>query len=829
MAESGNNRAWLKPFIKNLMPTFREVVIMSAFINLVALATPVFSMQVFDRVVFHKGISTLWGLVIGMIAVIIFDLVLKLARSRVMQTVALRVDVLVGRQLFDKLMSLPLSELESKPSGHWQGLFRDVDTVRNTLSGGSAVLITDLPFVLMFLILIITIAPPVAPVLLVILPLFMFVAWKSGNVMAEANQEERKSSISRDQLIAEMIQGRTTIKALALDQAMRPHWEQSHADNIEKSAVRGAKTDFYSNLGGSLTMCTTLLMTTVGALAIVNQEMTMGSLIAANMLSGRLLGPLNQLVNQWRTFNSFKQSADRLGQTFDTISERTEAEVVLDAPKGELRTENVVFSYGEAAKPILNNVTVTLPAGGIHALVGRNGSGKTTLLKVLQGLYRPVSGRVLLDGADIAQFTRHELADWMGYVPQECVLFAGTVRDNIAHRHADATDEQVIKAATHAGVHHFIIDLPDGYATDIGEAGSRLSGGQRQRIAIARALLGDPAVLMMDEPSASLDRQAEQALRETLRELAKIRSVILVTHSPILLAACDDLVALDQGRVALAGPSAEILPRLFGQNPLPPMEEPPKGNDKNDGGQKPDAKQAVGAPQGKPAPQDAKPQDAKSQGAPQGAPATAPKAPAPQPAATGPAKPAAAAPAAKPPMPDMAAALANAARQASQAKTPAPPAAQAAAPTDGDQRVEPAAPKRPAPTNAPAGSAPQQAPAQQPQPKPQQPAQPAAQQPRPPQQRPQQAQPQQPQRPAQETARPQAAAQSAPQPAPRPQQQQPQPQAAQRAPQPAPSRPAPQAPQPAPAAKPAAKASSPSSNDPYADILKAMEHERGSR
>ena len=228
--------------------------------------------------------------------------------------------------------------------------------------------LTDLPFVFMFLILIIIIAPPVAPVLLVILPLFIFVAWKSGNVMAAANQEERQSSISRDQLIAEMIQGRTTIKALALDQAMRPHWEQSHADNIEKSAVRGAKTDFYSNLGGSLSMSTTLLMTTVGALAIVNQEMTMGSLIAANMLSGRLLGPLNKLVNQWRTFNSFKQSADRLGQTFNTISERTEAEVELETPKGELRTENVVFSYGESAKPILNNVTVSLPAGGIHAL-----------------------------------------------------------------------------------------------------------------------------------------------------------------------------------------------------------------------------------------------------------------------------------------------------------------------------------------------------------------------------------------------------------------------------------------------------------------------------
>jgi len=790
MAEP-NNTAWLKPFVKSLMPTFREVVLMSAFINLVALATPVFSMQVFDRVVFHKGISTLWGLVIGMIAVIIFDLVLKMARARVMQTVALRVDVLVGRQLFDKLMSLPLAELESKPAGHWQGLFRDVDTVRNTLSGGSAVLITDLPFVLMFLFLIIIIAPPVAPVLLVILPLFMFVAWKSGNVMAAANQEERQSSISRDQLIAEMIQGRTTIKALALDQAMRPHWEQSHADNIEKSAVRGAKTDFYSNLGGSLTMCTTLLMTTVGALAIVNQEMTMGSLIAANMLSGRLLGPLNQLVNQWRTFNSFKQSADRLGQTFQTTSERAESEIELEAPKGELRTENVVFNYVEGTKPILNNVTVSLPAGGIHALVGRNGSGKTTLLKVLQGLYRPTSGRVLLDGADIAQFTRHELADWMGYVPQECVLFAGTIRDNIAHRHADASDEQVIKAATHAGVHHFIIDMPDGYATDIGEAGSRLSGGQRQRIAIARALLGDPSVLMMDEPSASLDRQAEQALRDTLREISKTRSVILVTHSPILLAACDDLVALDQGRVALAGPSAEILPRLFGQQP---MERPPEDAVKG-AAPKPNAGKAPEAPAAAPA----KP----------AAPSAAPAAPAAAKAPAGPATPATAkpagAPAAKPPMPDMAAALANAARQAAQGGKPPAPGG----------RVEPVPPKRPDPAMTPS-PAPKPAPQPAPAPQAAQRPAPAAPAPAP-----------RPAAPALAAANPapsQTAPQAAPQAAPRP--------AAPAPAQPAAAKPRPQTPAPAPAptpAKPAAKASTASSNDPYADILKAMEHERGPR
>lgn len=559
--------AWIYEFIRPLKPIFREVLAMSFFINIIALAVPIFVMQVYDRVVFHAGISTLQGLVIGMIFVLVFDFVLKQARSRVMQTVALRADVLIGKRLFNKMMGLPMQTLESQPTPHWQSLYRDVDTVRNTVSGSFAVLLVDIPFAVLFLGLILIIASPLTIVIFPILAAFLFVAWRSGNVMAAANQMERRTSQNRDGLVGEMLQGRTTIKALALDGAMRPLWEKAHADNIEQSIQRGSKTDLYSNIGASLTMATSILMTTVGAIAIVNQEMTMGSLIAANMLSGRLLGPLNQLVGQWRTWTAFKQSVERLGNLFLTGGEREESDVKLEKPKGEMSVENVCFAYVEGQHNIVNNIQLDIPAGGIHALVGRNGSGKTTLLKILQGLYKPSTGRVVLDGADIAQFTRAELAHWMGYVPQECVLFAGTVRDNITHRVPGATDEMIIAAAKAAGVHEFIIDMPDGYATEIGEAGSRLSGGQRQRIAIARALVGDPPVVMLDEPSSSLDRQAEIELRKTLVELGKKHTVIIVTHSPILLAACDHLVALERGRIALAGPSKEILPRLFGQQP----------------------------------------------------------------------------------------------------------------------------------------------------------------------------------------------------------------------------------------------------------------------
>ncbi|MCW9032735.1 MAG: ATP-binding cassette domain-containing protein [Rhodospirillales bacterium] len=568
MDKKDNERRWLRNLLKPVMGTFREVLVMSFFVNMMALAVPVFVLQIYDRVVFHAGISTLTGLVIGMMFVLVFDFILKQARSRVLQKVALRVDVELGKKLFNKVTALPLLTLESKPAPFWQALFRDVEVVRNTLSGSSAILLCDLPFVFLFLGLVFVIAQPVAWVLAIIFPIFLFIAWRSGNVLNKAAQKERGTSMSRDDLVGGMINGRTTIKALALDKAMRPLWEEAHASSIENSVYRGSKTDAYASMGQTLTLITTLSLTSVGAIAIINQELTMGALIATNMLSGRLLGPLNQLVNTWRTYASFGQSVNRLTEVFGTESEREESEVSLGRPEGEILLDEVSFSYsGDDKNPVIDKLKLTIKAKGMTALVGRNGSGKTTLIKIIMGLYRPTVGRVTLDGADIAQFTRNELSSWTGYVPQDTILFAGTVRDNIVHGSPGASDEEIIAAAEAAGVHEYIIDMPDGYATEIGEAGQRLSGGQRQRISIARALVGNPPVLLLDEPSGSLDRQAEDELRKTLIRLAEDHTIIIVTHSPILLQSCSSLVAMDRGRIAVAGPTEDILPRLFGRSP----------------------------------------------------------------------------------------------------------------------------------------------------------------------------------------------------------------------------------------------------------------------
>lgn len=554
--------SWLAPVLGPLRPLVIEIATASAFVNLLALAAPIFVLQVYDRVIQHAGLSTLTGLVIGMGLVILFDFILRQTRSRVMRTVSLNIDVKIGRRLYDKISALPLRTLESRPVGAWQQLFRDLDTIRNTLSGTSAALVFDLPFVVLFLTVVFIIAQPIFWVMAVGAIGFMVLAWLSGRAVANAASKERTVQQCRDALLAETIMGRTTIKALAMDAVQRARWENRQADTIEQSSKRGSVTDTFVNFGQALSVATTVAMTTVGALAILDHKMTIGALIAANMLSSRLLSPLNQLVGAWQLFTGFRDSAARLSTLFAEAEDRSVSVIHQDRPVGRLTAQGVTFRYQADARPVLDTITLSMAPGGLIAIMGRNGCGKTTLLKVLLGLYPAESGRVLLDDADIQQFTRHELARWMGYVPQDCLLFSGSIRDNIVQGFPDATDEQVLVAAKRSGVHAFVVNLPDGYATDVGEAGALLSGGMRQRLSIARAMLTDPPVLLLDEPSSNLDRQAEDALATTLAELARERLVVVVSHSPALLQASARLIILEAGRIVASGPTREVMAAL---------------------------------------------------------------------------------------------------------------------------------------------------------------------------------------------------------------------------------------------------------------------------
>ncbi|MBT6589573.1 MAG: peptidase domain-containing ABC transporter [Rhodospirillaceae bacterium] len=570
---------WLRPILKPIKGILREVLAISLFVNLIALSVPIFVLQIYDRVVFHGGLSTLKALALGMIIALVFDFILRQARARILQKSALKVDILVGNLLYDKLAALPLKTLEARPTHFWQALFRDIETVRNTFSGGAAVLLTDIPFLFLFFGLVFIIAPPVAWVLLVMFGLFLALAGYSSLSVGRAVVVEKEAATRRDAMISEMVAGRVTVKALALDRALHPGWDDRRAETILASLTRGQQADSAQNLGATMAMITTVAVTSVGALAIMEQQMTIGALVAANILGTRFVGPLVQLVGMWKSVAGYREAVRRLGGVFAEAEERTDTPMEMPRPTGRLAMDKVNYRYSPDGPPVLNDITLRFGPSGMHGIVGHNGSGKTTLLKILQGLYPPDSGRVLLDGGDITQFSRHQIADWIGYVPQESFLFSGSIRTNIAIKNANAPDDVILAAAVKAGVHAYAVDMPDGYDTDVGEAGSRLSGGQRQRIAIARALLSDPPILLLDEPTGNLDRQAEQSLREQLQLLAKDHTIIVVTHSPSLLAACDSVMVMQSGQVAMAGASAEVLPKLFNRAPETPATEKPTAGD----------------------------------------------------------------------------------------------------------------------------------------------------------------------------------------------------------------------------------------------------------
>jgi ATP-binding cassette subfamily C protein LapB len=254
---------------------------------------------------------------------------------------------------------------------------------------------------------------------------------------------------------------------------------------------------------------------------------------------------------------------------FALADEGERDELELPRPRGEILLDDVSFRYGSETVPVIDGLKAQIKPPGLLGIVGANGSGKTTLLKLLQGLYAPSAGRVLLDGGDVAQFSRAKLARWIGYVPQECVLFSGSIRDNLMAGRPDAGDDEVLQASTIAGLHGRVLALPEGYGTEVGEGGLRLPGGLRQRVAIARALVGDPAVLLLDEPTNNLDREGEDELRRSLATLARDRMVVVVTHSPALLAACAVVMVLDRGKIARAGPPADMLSATAVQAPAP--------------------------------------------------------------------------------------------------------------------------------------------------------------------------------------------------------------------------------------------------------------------
>ncbi len=558
-------RGLFRSIFAPIFPILGEIFAATLVVNILAFAVPIFILQVYDRVIAQAGLSTLQGLMIGMAGVIVFDFILRQARASLLQDAAMRIDATLAKRLFEKFTCLPLRVLERRPSAFWQSLFHDVDNIRTALSGIAAILLADLPFAVIGIVLIVAIAKPLAWALLIIVPLFLILAFLSSLSARSSTMDERSAVMRRDALITEMISGRTTIKALGLGHYLSGLWEERQTKTIESSIKKAARADRYHNLGKTLLLSSTVTMTGFGAIAIIQQEMTIGALIAANMLVARILQPLNQLVLQWKTLSAARQSFHRVRQVLDYPEDKQSATLDIERPNGRIALDGLSFSFvDEENALVLNSLGCHFGPTGLHCIVGANGSGKSTLLKCMRGLYSPKAGRILIDTGDLSQFSEEEKLTWFGYLPQETRLLSGTIKDNLSMGVSQPSDQDITKATKTMGIHDSILAMKDGYATQVGEHGDALSGGLRQRLALARTMVGDPVVLLLDEPSNNLDVMGERTLARLLKKLSKSRTVIIVTHSMALLEVADSIMVMDKGKIRGGGKAKDILPKLKG-------------------------------------------------------------------------------------------------------------------------------------------------------------------------------------------------------------------------------------------------------------------------
>lgn len=553
---------WMMEILHPLKPAYQQTAWIAMAVNLIALFASLFTLQVYDRVIQKGGMVTLVALCIGMVIALSLDQVLRNGRGVLLRRVGVRIEAAIAKDVYKRLTQLPTLTLEQRPPAFWQTVFRDIELIRSTTAGGVALLLVDLPFMLVTFVLLAFIATPLIPGILLVLVAFMVLSLRSEVVLSEGGDKEKQKLMGRDAVLADMTAGRMHLKYMGPFAADRTQWQHSYGAWLEESMQRSGESDKFKDYGQGLSSLTSVFITSIGAIAILNQSMSMGALIAANILVGKLIAPLTQLVAQWRSIGQFVSSVQRLDQLFSLPLDLADTSIAFSAPRGAMQMEGLTFKYPGTEADQIKAISGHIGPGGIYAIVGNNGSGKSTLLKLLRGLYAPTEGRILIDGVDMVQLGQKTLAHWIGYLPQQPRLLAGTIKQNIAMGAENPSDETILGAARMSGAYDFVVDLPQGFDTDVGEGGARFSGGQRKRIAIAQTLVNDPPILLLDEPTSDLDVQAERALVNSLKQMGENKTIVVVTHSPAVLQAAKGIVIMDRGRVLAAGPSAEMLPKL---------------------------------------------------------------------------------------------------------------------------------------------------------------------------------------------------------------------------------------------------------------------------
>ncbi len=550
---------WGSAPMRGIRAVLWQIALASVVINLLALATPLFMMTVYNKVISHAALQTLDVLAIGMVTLVAFELALRALRGYVTAHTGARLEAAIGSDLVHHLLQLPYRFHEANPSAAVMERVRQVDQLRQFLTGHLPLLLVDLAFVGLFLAALLVVAPSLGLVTAAAIPVFVLLSVLSQRRQEEHQRASFRATGARSAALGEAVGQALTVKLLSLEADMKRRFEH----HLLRSAWTGLQSGRVAHLANSLAQAlqhlTALVLVYLGARLIVVGDMTVGALVAASILSARTLAPMRQLALAWHQFQQAREAVRRLDEL---LAERAEASGRLAGSElqvmGRLEVQALTFRYAGAATPALDEVSFEMAPGSMLGIAGAPGSGKSTLVRLLLGIEVPESGRVLLDGHDLATLSPVSYRAQIGVVPQEIHLFAGTIAENIAMGAADRTLARVVAAARFVGADEFVRRLPQGYETMLGERGTGLSLGQRQLLAVARAVVRNPRLLVLDEATSALDAATEAHLLANLRRAGSGRTVLLVTHRQAVLDACDRVLVLDRGRVVGLGSAAEL-------------------------------------------------------------------------------------------------------------------------------------------------------------------------------------------------------------------------------------------------------------------------------
>jgi len=556
---------WFLPSLARYRKPLSEVLVASLFVQAFALLTPIFFQLIVDKALVHKSYATLTVIIVGMLAIGLFDSLLQFLRAYTLSHTTNRIDVELGRRLFHHLFRLPLSYFETRAAGQTVARVRELETVRGFLTGQGLTSLLDLVFTVVFFAAMFVYSAKLTLVVLASIPIYVIVAAAIRPPLREKINDKFDAGARSQQFLVESIVGAQTLKAASVEPMMQAQWEERLAAYVGASFEAGVIGSLGQNVIQYVSKATTALILLIGAEAAIEGQMTIGELIAFNMIASQVVQPILRLSQLWQDFQQVQVSVARLGDILNAAPEPVPRNLLtLPPPAGAIELKRVSLRYRPDAPDALHEVSLSIAAGEVIGVVGASGSGKSTLTKAIQRLYSPQSGQVLLDGVDVAQLDPGWLRRQIGVVLQENILFNRSIHENIALSDPALPRALAMQAARLAGADEFISQLPQGYDTIIEERGANLSGGQRQRIAIARALATNPRILILDEATSALDYESERVIQRNMRAIVRGRTVIVIAHRLAAVRDCDRIVGMSRGEIVEIGTHDQLLARPDG-------------------------------------------------------------------------------------------------------------------------------------------------------------------------------------------------------------------------------------------------------------------------